>query len=78
METFTILTGAGVISQPGVTEDKWFILFFKCWYVSSSSVQSITMEDAAELRNLCVFYSKNSAEMLIYEVIVPLCARPCG
>lgn len=35
------------------------------------------MEDAAELRNLCVFNSKKSAEILIYEVIV-LCARPCG
>lgn len=36
------------------------------------------MEDAAELCNLCIFYSKKSAEILIYEVIVPLCVRPCG
>lgn len=26
------------------------------------------MEGAAELRNLCIFYSKKSAEILIYEM----------
>lgn len=56
---FAILTRAGVTSEPGVAEDKGFILFFECWSVSFCHVQSIAMEDAAELHNLCIFYSKN-------------------
>lgn len=56
---FAILTRAGVTSQLGVAEDKGFILFFKCWFVSFCGVQSIAMEDAAELHNLCIFYYKN-------------------
>lgn len=52
-----ILTRAGVASQPGVAEDKGFIFVFKCWSVSFCGVQSIAMEDATELHNLCIFLS---------------------
>lgn len=52
---FALLTRAGVTSQPGEAEDKGFILFFKCWSVSFYGVQSIAMEDAAELHKLCIF-----------------------
>lgn len=52
---FALLTRAGVTSQPGVAKDKGFILFFKCWSVSFCGVQSIAMEDAAQLHALCIF-----------------------
>lgn len=52
---FAILTRAEVTPQPGVVEGKGFILFFKCWSVSICGIQSIAMEDAAELHNLCIF-----------------------
>lgn len=48
----------------------WFFFYSsKHWYlVGASSVQHVAMKGAAELPNLCVFYSKKSAEILIYEV----------
>lgn len=54
-----ILTRAGVTSQPGLAENKGFILFFECSSVSFCGVQRIATEDAAELHNLCNFYPKN-------------------
>lgn len=54
---FAILTRAGVASQPGVAENKGFILFSECSSVSFCGVQRIAMEDAAELHNLCIFLS---------------------